>query len=148
MNPYIMIFIAFLVGILLPIQGGINSKLASFLTHPLQAGWVSFAGGLVCLTLLVIGLGRPLPKLAQVTATPSALFIGGLLGVCVVMSAVYLMPRIGAATFLAALITGQLVCSIFMDHFGILGVPVQSISVLRAAGAALLLVGVVMIQRF
>jgi len=36
--------------------------------------------------------------------------------------------------------------SIVFDHFGVLGVPIHPVSVLRVAGAALLVSGVVLIR--
>jgi bacterial/archaeal transporter family-2 protein len=57
-----------------------------------------------------------------------------------------LVPQLGAATFFALLIAGQMIGSIAFDHFGLLGVPVHPISAVRLAGAALLVGGVVLIR--
>ena len=56
------------------------------------------------------------------------------------------VSRFGAATFFALLIAGQMLGSIVFDHFGVLGVPIHPVSVLRVAGAALLVSGVVLIR--
>jgi bacterial/archaeal transporter family-2 protein len=45
-------------------------------------------------------------------------------------------------------LTGQVVASIAIDHFGLLGVPVQSASLPRIGGALLIVMGVVIVQRF
>jgi transporter family-2 protein len=42
--------------------------------------------------------------------------------------------------------TGQLLCSLAVDHFGVLGVPVHPASLIRLAGAAFLVMGVVLIR--
>jgi len=55
-------------------------------------------------------------------------------------------PQLGAATFFALLIAGQMLGSIVFDHFGILGMPVHEISAMRLLGAALLVGGVVLIR--
>jgi transporter family-2 protein len=39
-----------------------------------------------------------------------------------------------------------MVCSLLVDHFGVLGVPQHSASPVRLAGAALLILGVVLIR--
>jgi hypothetical protein len=59
---------------------------------------------------------------------------------------IFLVPQLGAATFFALLIAGQMLGSIAFDHFGLLGVPVHPISAVRVAGAALLVGGVILIR--
>ena len=45
-------------------------------------------------------------------------------------------------------LTGQVVASVVTDHFGLLGVPVQSAGLARIGGALLIVVGVVIVQSF
>jgi transporter family-2 protein len=45
-------------------------------------------------------------------------------------------------------LTRQVVASIAIDHFALLGVPVQSAGPARIGGALLIVVGVVIVQRF
>jgi transporter family-2 protein len=59
---------------------------------------------------------------------------------------IFLIPQLGAATFFALLIAGQMLGSIAFDHFGVLGVPVHPVSAIRIAGAALLVGGVILIR--
>ena len=49
-------------------------------------------------------------------------------------------------TFVALLVTGQMLASLTLDHFGLLGVPVQPATLVRMAGAAFLILGVVLIR--
>jgi bacterial/archaeal transporter family-2 protein len=39
-----------------------------------------------------------------------------------------------------------MLCSLAFDHFGLLGIPVQPASLVRLAGAAFLILGVVLIR--
>jgi transporter family-2 protein len=57
-----------------------------------------------------------------------------------------MVPRLGAATTLVLVVVGQMVCSLLVDHFGVLGVPQHSASPVRLAGAALLILGVALIR--
>ena len=57
-------------------------------------------------------------------------------------------PRLGAATTVGVFLTGQIVASIAIDHFGLLGVPVQSAGPARIGGALLIVVGVLIVKRF
>jgi transporter family-2 protein len=57
------------------------------------------------------------------------------------------VPQLGAATFIALLITGQMLASVTSDHFGWMGLAQRSIDLPRLIGVALLIGGVVLIRR-
>jgi transporter family-2 protein len=57
-----------------------------------------------------------------------------------------LIPRLGAAIVIGLIVAGQMIGSLVFDHFGLLGVPVHSMSVSRLLGAMLLILGVVLIR--
>jgi len=56
------------------------------------------------------------------------------------------VPRLGAATTLALVVVGQMVGSLLLDQFGLFGTPQHPVSVIRIAGAACLILGVVLIR--
>jgi transporter family-2 protein len=56
-------------------------------------------------------------------------------------------PRIGAANALGFIVAGQFVAAVIIDHFGLLGMPVHSISWWRIAGIVILICGVYLIQK-
>jgi transporter family-2 protein len=57
-----------------------------------------------------------------------------------------MIPRLGAATVLALIVVGQMLGSLTLDHFGILGIPQHPVNPTRLAGAGLLIAGVVLIR--
>src|ERR687897_1409838 len=57
-------------------------------------------------------------------------------------------PRLGAATTVGLFLAGQVIASIAIDHFGLLGVTAQPASIPRLLGGLLIIVGVAMVQRF
>ena len=73
---------------------------------------------------------------------------GGLIGATVVIVGIQAIPSIGAANFSVAIIAGQLFGALLLDHFGWLGLPEHSISAPRLLGAAFLLLGVWLVQRY
>src|SRR5258707_10013783 len=88
----------------------------------------------------------PIPMAATAARIPWFAWSGGLFGAIFIGLAMFLIPQLGAATFFVALVTGQMLGSIAFDHFGLMGVPVHPVSVVRIAGAALLVGGVVLIR--
>ncbi len=71
-----------------------------------------------------------------------------MLGAFVVVSSIILVPRIGAAATIGLVLAGQVVASIIIDHLGLLRVPVHELTAPRIVGAALIIAGVVLVQRF
>jgi transporter family-2 protein len=75
-------------------------------------------------------------------------WIGGVLGILYSLSVVLLADRIGAATLIAAVITGQLVFSVVVDHFGWIGFHVHRASPVRILGCASIVGGLALIAKF
>ncbi len=75
------------------------------------------------------------------------LYLGAFLGIAIMMAPVLLVPRIGATATLTAMVFGQLVLALVMDHFGVLGIPKIEVNAARAAGVAFLVLGAYLISR-
>jgi bacterial/archaeal transporter family-2 protein len=58
-----------------------------------------------------------------------------------------LVPRLGAATFVALLVAGQMLSSVFFDHYGLFGVVQRPANLSRLLGSVLLIVSVILIRR-
>jgi transporter family-2 protein len=144
----IYILLALLAGACMPVQAGINSQLRTFVGDPAFAAMVSFAVGTIALFGFVLATRAPWPSMADVSQTQWWHWTGGFLGAFLVTMSVILAPRIGAATMLALFVTGQMAVSLLLDHFGAVGYPLRAISLPRVVGAAMLVVGVVLVQRY
>lgn len=70
----------------------------------------------------------------------------GLFGFAYLMSAGFLAPRVGIALFASAVTAGTLIGSVALDHVGAFGADVQRVGVVRAAGLAALILGVVLVR--
>ena len=141
------LLLALLAGALLPVQTGINLQLRGAFGQPIVAALVSFIVGTIGLALLVAALRAPLPVAEAWTRSAWWHWIGGLLGAVYIVAAIVLAPRLGAATLVAALVAGQRVASLLIDHSGWVGFAVHPVSPLRILGAALVVGGVLLVQR-
>ena len=63
------------------------------------------------------------------------------------LAAIVLAPRLGAATLIAAVVAGQMFTSLVLDQDGLVGFPVHLMTPVRLLGAALVIAGVILIQR-
>jgi bacterial/archaeal transporter family-2 protein len=136
---WILLPVALAAGVVLPVQFGVNSQLRTFVGGPL-------AVGAVALGVAALVVQRSLP--GSVASAPWWAWTGGLLGALFVLASIILTPRLGAATTIGLILTGQVLASIVIDHFGLIRVPVHEASFPRIIGALLIVAGVVMVQRF
>jgi transporter family-2 protein len=141
------LLLALAAGVLLPVQAGLNAQLRSALGSPVAAALVSFLVGTAGLATVALLLRTPLPLGRAWAATTPWQWSGGLIGAVYVLAAIVLAPRLGAATLIAAVVAGQMMTSLVLDQYGLVGFPVHSLNPVRVLGAALVIAGVVLIQR-
>jgi transporter family-2 protein len=87
------------------------------------------------------------PDFAATRALPWYAWLGGVYGACFVVAAAGGVPRLGVAMTITLMVGGQLLISLFLDHFGALGVPRQPLNLGRVAGVGLVLAGVLLVRR-
>jgi transporter family-2 protein len=138
--------LAVAAGISLVVQQALNTNLRTALSSAAWSGFMSYLLGVLCMAVLAFLLRDPVPSTAVAARIPWFAWTGGLFGAIFIGLGIFLVPQLGAATFFALLIAGQMFGSIAFDHFGVLGVPVHPVSAVRIAGAALLVGGVVLIR--
>jgi transporter family-2 protein len=139
--------LAFVAGMALTIQVGINSTLRRGLGNPWMATLVSFLVGTVGLALFLLLMRTSLPTKTAIASVPAWAWFGGLVGAFYVATTVIAGPRLGSATLLALVVLGQLLASLVIDHYGWIGFPEHPLSTQRILGAILLFSGVLLIVR-
>lgn len=147
-NNILFLLLAVLAGAMMPTQAATNNKMAAIVDSPILAAFISFLIGTIALFVYVLASGTPVANLAAVKDAPPVAWVGGLLGAFFVTMTIVLAPRLGVAMTFSLIIAGQMLVTIVIDHFGLLGVPVQPISLPRVAGILLITAGVVLIRRF
>ena len=148
MNPSLLAIVAVvLAGGATALQAPTNAKLATAVGSPVNAALVSFAVGTAALAIVAAAL-QARPDMTAVRGLPWWTWVGGLYGAVFVAAAAWGVPRLGVALTVILMVAGQLLISVVVDHFGIMGVPRQPISWGRIGGVALVVAGVVMVRRF
>ena len=146
-GPTLAIVLAALAGAGLALQSGTNAVLGRMLGHPMWASFWQFAAGTVLMIAIMIVLRVPVPAFAATAASgPWWVWIGFFTGSFFVVAALSLAPVIGVGGFIAALVAGQMIASLLLDHFGLVGLAVRPLTLARAAGAILIISGVLLIQ--
>jgi transporter family-2 protein len=140
-------FLAIAAGVSVVIQQALNANLRSALHSAAWSGFISYAVGLACMALLVLALRDPAPAVSVAARIPLWAWSAGVFGAIFIGLGILLVPQIGAATFIALVVTGQMLASITFDHFGWLGLTQRPVDAPRLIGVALLIGGVVLIRR-
>ena len=138
---------ALLAGLGLAVQVGLNSTMRQFTGTAAFAAVISFCVGLAGLLVFLLVTRSELPTRSALASAPWWAWLGGLCGAFYVAIATIAGPKLGASTLLALALVGQICTAIVLDHFGWLGFPQHSISLIRVSGAGLLIAGVLMISR-
>ena len=145
---WILLLLALVAGMCAPTQFAVNATLRGVLGGPALAAAVSFFVGTIALVVAALVVRESLPQTGVVSNAPWWVWTGGLLGAFYVLASILLTPRLGAATTIGFYLAGQVAASIAIDHFGLIRVPVHEVSIPRIIGAALIVAGVALVQRF
>jgi len=145
---WLLIIFALAAGGGFSVQSVVNHNLRVAIGNPVRAAFISFLTGTVLLFIVAFAIPKRWPDFVPLFGSSWWIWTGGLFGVAMVLSAILVAPRLGTAVFISLVVTGQLVVSIFIDHYGFLGIDRHPISIWRVCGAAFLLAGVVLIRRF
>ncbi|HEY4877057.1 MAG TPA: DMT family transporter [Puia sp.] len=149
MQPrFLLIIMAFISGAILPIQATINFRLSKNVGGPIIAAFVSFAVGTIGLLIYLISSGQLNFRELFLHTSPWWIWIGGLLGTFYVAAIIMLVPRLGVALAFSLVVAGQTITALIFDHFGLLGITVQPISIGKIIGALLLVAGVILIRNY
>jgi len=141
---FAFVILAIVIGALMPIQAGLNAELTRQLKNPFIGAFVSLAIGAIAVSSLVIFSGG-MSGLKRLNEVPPHLFLGGILGAIFVGSSLFFIPRMGATAMIAAFITGQLLGSVIIDHYGLMGLAVSPINITKVIGVILLFIGLFLV---
>lgn len=137
---------AVLIGALLPLQALINARLGAQTQGPLYASFVSFLVGTCLLGALLLATRTPAWPAQSFASLPAWIWLGGAIGAAFVFAATLLVPKLGAGSMICLVVLGQVLASLLLDHFGVLGGQ-RPVDALRALGALLVIAGAALVVR-
>ena len=133
-------------GSFIALQASANGSFRKNLGDPWWAAFFSICGTITT-ALILMAIFRPSPPTTEsIRTAPWWNWIGGPLGAMIVLAGATLAPRLGAAPFIASVVGGQLLCSLILDHYGLMGLPTQVVTLGRLVGALMVFMGVLLIK--
>ena len=135
------------VGLVGGVAVAVQAAMAGIITDKLgvlENALVVFGGGfLVALILILINQGG---KIRDWNTLPWYVFLAGPLGIVIITSIGFSIPRIGLASTLTLIVVSQLVIGVVFDHFGWLA-AIRPLDLNRGIGILLLFVGTWVVLR-
>lgn len=145
MSLYVLM--AAIAGGLISLQAAANASLRTNLNDARWATFFSICGTIITGLIVMLAIRPALPTATAIRSAPWWNWIGGPLGALIVLSGAALTPRMGAAAFIASVVGGQLICSLLLDHFGLMNLPQQDLSLSRVVGALMVFAGVLLVTQ-
>lgn len=146
MNYFYVLF-AFLVGIAITVQAGVNANLRHAVGSPILAAVISFGSGFICLVLMFLASGGSLPSLETVKQISWWKWMGGAMGAVYMITVIVSVQKIGTANMVSLSVAGQLLAAMVLDHYGLLGFSLHPANVWRILGILLIMGGVLLVVR-
>ncbi len=145
---YLILLLPLLIGMGVIIQSGANTQLREIVGNPFMAALISFASGTVVLILINLFTGFQSQGLSLQNIQRSSwwMWTGGMLGVFFICSVIFMAPKVGPTKLFGLIIASQLIFSVVVDHFGLLGFTEQPINIKKLLGVLMLIGGSFLIQ--
>jgi bacterial/archaeal transporter family-2 protein len=144
MSNLLLLSMMFSAGIAIAVQPSINARLAQKV-GVMESACISFAVGTVALLLLVLIAGKG--NLKGIGEAQWWEWTGGFFGAFFVSMSIFVVPRIGTAAAMSAVIAAQLTTGVLLDHFGAFGMKQIPLDLKRAVGCLLLVAGLALVGR-
>jgi len=75
------------------------------------------------------------------------LYVGSVLGIAILVTPIFLVPRIGTTSALIAIVLGQTIFALIIDHFGLFASPKIEINMARGIGVLLVIIGAYLVGK-
>ncbi len=145
---YVLMIITFFVGAVLPVQAILNARLGKQTLGPLTGAFLSFLTGTIILFVLnAIINGSAMFNLRTYATGPWYIWLGGTIGAIFVGYITWINQQQGIALTFALVVAGQISISLLIDHYGLFGSAVRTITLDKIIGAALIVGGIVLIKK-
>ncbi|MBI3544358.1 MAG: DMT family transporter [Deltaproteobacteria bacterium] len=131
-------------GVLIAVQATVDVALGRSLGLCFFAFIFTVVQLVACLPPLVLEWPLPWEALAR---TPWWQYVGGALGMPILLMMAWAMGKSGSFAGLVALLVGQLAMGLMVDRFGLFGAPFHPITPARLAGFVLVLAGLILAKQ-
>ena len=133
--------IALLSGLLMSVQGVMNTGVTRQTSVWVSAGFVQLTALLVCVIAWFVTGRQPINALMNVT--PKYMLLGGIIGAFITITVIKAMECLGPAQAVLAIVIMQIISSYLIELFGLFGAEKVKFSWGKVIGGLIAIAGVV-----
>jgi len=135
-----LIILSLFIGFIMVLHLAMNAQVGDIVQNAHMGNALFWIIGAI--TAVIIGATNWDPVFFEsIKSVPTWLLIAGVLGGAMVFGIAWVIPQVGAGTFFVLLIAAQVITGMVFSHFGILGSPVEPITLMKGLGVLLLIAG-------
>ena len=146
LRPILLSGIGIIAGGLIAVQSVLNATLGQRIGNLGSVLVITLSS-----TILLVAVIFLVPSTSNFRELPGLsewhLYLGGIMGVAILAASISLVPRIGTTSTLIAMVLGQSIIALGIDHFGLFASPKIEISLARGVGLLLVAVGAYLVGR-
>ncbi|PZF73690.1 DMT family transporter [Taibaiella soli] len=146
-SDILFLVLALITGALIPIQAATNAAFSKSVGNATITTLMVLIVGLIGMFVFALLSRVAIPTRQQLAEAPGYSYLGGLIVATYIIMITILVPRIGVGTSIGLIVTGQIICAVVIDHFGLFKTTVQPVNVTRLAGMILMILGVYLIMK-
>jgi bacterial/archaeal transporter family-2 protein len=139
-----LIFLAAIGGVAVALQGQFMGLMDRNI-GTVESVFITYVGGGVLVLLAMIASRGG--NLKAVNSVPWYALTSGIMGLVIVGTIGYTVPRLGLSKAFTIVVASQFLVASIIDHYGLLGADIRSLDLSRLAGMTLLIVGVWLIVK-
>ncbi|MGO1304745.1 MAG: DMT family transporter [Sphingomonas parapaucimobilis] len=125
----------------------LSALLRKSLVNPWLAAFVTFVPIIIVLTFVVFAIPFPLPQIGSFAKIHWYDAFGGVAGSAAVVAGLLLVDKVGSGPLNGLTVTGNILASLALDAFGVLGLHKSGFEPLPWIGGAIMIIGVIGITR-
>lgn len=140
--------LALAAGSVITIQTAVNSMLTFEIHSAIHTALITMTETTIIFAIILIIRREKISKIKTLQIKKSAwIFCGGFCGATFIIGNSYLLPFLGASALIVLNIVGQLISSMVIDQFGLMGADKKKTSLIQIVGLVVIMIGVVALKK-
>ena len=136
--------VALISGVLMSIQGVLNTEVTKQTSLWVSTGWVQLSALIVCITAWLIR------EISSVTAlmvvSPKYILLGGVIGAFITLTVIVSMDQLGPARAAQLIVVSQIAAAYLIELFGLFGVDKANFQWSKVLGLGLSIIGIMIVK--
>ena len=136
--------VALISGVLMSIQGVLNTEVTKQTSLWVSTGWVQLSALIVCITAWFIRDRSRVTALMDVS--PKYMLLGGVIGAFITYTVIVAINQLGPAKATMFIVSAQLIVSYIISLFGLFGTTKAGFAWTRLFGIAVMIGGIMLFK--